>query len=111
MVKKIAFVLAFTLMIVVLVGCGNKSPLVGVWENEETQSTYEFKSNGEGIIKFFGVELAFDYVDDGKSIVMTATGDVAKNLEEAGESITDILLYDLQDDELTLGGITFVKTE
>ena len=109
--KKLLVLLMVTFLISGLTACGNGSQLVGRWTNTEMESYYEFESNGEGTLSFFGVELNFDYEDDGKQLTVTMTGEEAEMLIEDGESIVDILSYELEDDKLNIMGTVFTKVE
>ena len=109
--KKILVLLMITVLITGLVGCSNGSQLVGKWKNTDMEAYYQFESNGEGVLAFFGVELTFEYEDDGKQITVTMTGEEAEMLKADGDSIVDVLSYEINDNELNIMGTVFTKVE
>lgn len=109
--KKIGVVLvSVLLLLVVATGC-SKDPLVGRWENSDMESFYVFESNGEGMIGFFGIELEFEYEINEDSVTMTLVGEEAEEMAADGQNLTDIIVYEIKDDQLHIMGTVFTRAE
>ena len=97
--KKIALVLALSLVLALLCSCGSPS-IVGTWSattellGTEYETTYVFNSDGTGSESVLGITASFTYTVEGDTVTLVAS--------ILGTETTETFTYSVEGDTLTL---------